>query len=83
MARRSFTVEFKASATRLVREQGYAVAQVATSLGVDIRSIRLVLVAGGDRCVVQRGAALREVRRPVEGFRIGQGGADPGAETGI
>ena len=40
MARRSFTLEFKASAARLVREQGYSVPQAAQSLGVDPRSIR-------------------------------------------
>ena len=40
MARRSFTLEFKTSAARLVREQGYSVAQAAQSLGVDPRSIR-------------------------------------------
>ena len=40
MARRSFTLEFKTSAARLVREQGYSVPQAAESLGVDPRSIR-------------------------------------------
>ena len=40
MARRSFTLAFKTSAARLVREQGYSVAQAAQSLGVDPRSIR-------------------------------------------
>ncbi len=40
MHRRSFTCEFKTSAARLVREQGYSVAQPAQSLGVDPRSIR-------------------------------------------
>jgi transposase len=40
MARRSFTLEFKTSAARLVREQGYSVPQAAQSLGVDPRSIR-------------------------------------------
>lgn len=40
MARRSFTVEFKTSAARLVRDQGYSVPQAARSLGVDPRSIR-------------------------------------------
>ncbi len=40
MARRTFTLEFKASAARLVREQGYSVPQAAQSLGVDPRSIR-------------------------------------------
>src|SRR6516165_4655654 len=40
MPRRSFTLEFKTSAARLVREQGYSVAQAAQSLGVDPRSIR-------------------------------------------
>jgi transposase len=40
MARRTFNREFKTSAARLVREQGYSAAQAATSLGVDPRSIR-------------------------------------------
>ena len=40
MARRSFTLEFKTSAAKLVREQGYSVAQAASSLGVDTRSLR-------------------------------------------
>ena len=40
MARRSFTLEFKTSAARLVREQGYTVAQAAQSLGVDPRTLR-------------------------------------------
>jgi transposase len=40
MARRSFTLEFKTSAARQVREQGYSVPQAAQSLGVDPRSIR-------------------------------------------
>ncbi len=40
MARRSFTLEFKTSAAKLVREQGYSVTQAAQSLGVDPRSIR-------------------------------------------
>jgi transposase len=40
MARRSFTLEFKTSAARLVRDQGYSVPQAAQSLGVDPRSIR-------------------------------------------
>ncbi len=40
MARRSFTLEFKTSAARLVRDQGYSAPQAARSLGVDVRSIR-------------------------------------------
>ena len=40
MPRRTFTLEFKTSAARLVREQGYSVPQAAQSLGVDPRSIR-------------------------------------------
>ena len=40
MARRSFTIEFKTSAARLVRDQGYSAPQAARSLGVDVRSIR-------------------------------------------
>jgi transposase len=40
MARRTYTLEFKQSAARLVREQGYTIAQAAQSLGVDPGSIR-------------------------------------------
>ena len=39
MARRTFTLEFKTSAARLVRDQGYSVAQAAQSLGsIPVRS---------------------------------------------
>ena len=40
MAKRKFSVEFKMSAVKLVREQGYTVPQAAKSLGVDANSIR-------------------------------------------
>ncbi len=39
VARRSFTIEFKTSAARLVRDQGYSAPQAARSLGVDVRSM--------------------------------------------
>src|SRR5258708_12700170 len=40
MGRRRFTREFKISAMKLVREQGYTAVQAAKSLGVDAGSIR-------------------------------------------
>ena len=40
MGRRRFTHEFKISAVKLVREQGYTAVQAAKSLGVEPASIR-------------------------------------------
>jgi transposase len=40
MGRRSFSREFKISAVKLVREQGYTAVQAAKSLGVEPASIR-------------------------------------------
>jgi transposase len=40
MARKTYTDEFKQSAARLVREQGYSVKKAGQSLGVDPGSIR-------------------------------------------
>jgi len=40
MGRRKFSREFKVSAVSLVQQQGYSVAQAATSLGVDPASLR-------------------------------------------
>ena len=40
MPRRLYTQEFKESAARLVREQGYSVKKAAQSLGVDPGSVR-------------------------------------------
>jgi transposase len=40
MVRRKFTPEFKISAVKLVREQGYTIPEAAKSLGVDQGSIR-------------------------------------------
>jgi transposase len=40
MARRKFTREFKVSAVKLVKEQGYTVVEAGKSLGVDTTSIR-------------------------------------------
>jgi len=40
MGRRKFSREFKVSAVNLVQQQGYTVAQAATSLGVDPASLR-------------------------------------------
>jgi transposase len=40
MGRRRFTREFKVSAVKLVREQGYTAVEAAKSLGVDAASVR-------------------------------------------
>ena len=40
MARRTFTIEFKTAAAKLVTEQGYTQKKAADSLGVDPASIR-------------------------------------------
>ncbi len=40
MARRKYTREFKASAVKLVNEQGYSVPEAARSLGVDPNCVR-------------------------------------------
>jgi transposase len=40
MARRTFTIEFKTAAAKLVTEQGYTQQKAAHSLGVDAASIR-------------------------------------------
>jgi transposase len=40
MARKTYNDEFKASAAKLVTEQGYSISKAAVSLGVDYGSIR-------------------------------------------
>jgi transposase len=40
MGRRSFSREFKLSAVKLVREQGYTVVEASKSLGIDGTSLR-------------------------------------------
>ena len=40
MAKRTFSVEFKESAVKLVTDRGYTVVEAAKSLGVDANSIR-------------------------------------------
>jgi transposase len=40
MAKRTYSVEFKESAVKLVTDRGYTVADAAKSLGVDANSIR-------------------------------------------
>lgn len=71
MARRSFTLEFKASAARLVREQGYTVAQAAQSLGVDPRSIRdwVARLAPPSQVGDTSAAGDADLRREVERLR--------------
>jgi len=70
MARRSFTLEFKTSAAKLVREQGYSVAQAAESLGVDAGSIRdWVRKFAPEAAPVADGASADELRREVERLR--------------
>jgi transposase len=70
MARRSFTLEFKTSAARLVREQGYSVPQAAQSLGVDPRSIRdWVTKFAPQPPATAPAAADTELRQEVERLR--------------
>ena len=69
MARRSFTLEFKTSAARLVREQGYSVAQAAESLGVDPRSIRDWVVKFAPPPPAAAPAADAELRQELERLR--------------
>ena len=69
MARRSFTLEFKTSAARLVREQGYSVAQAAQSLGVDPRSIRDWVAKLAPQPQPTPAAADAELRQEVERLR--------------
>lgn len=40
MARRTFTIEFKTAAAKLVTEQGYTQRKAAENLGVDVASLR-------------------------------------------
>jgi transposase len=69
MARRSFTLEFKTSAARLVHEQGYSVAQAAESLGVDPRSIRDWVAKFAPPPPATALAADAELRRELERLR--------------
>ena len=71
MARRSFTLEFKTSPARLVREQGYSVVQAAQSLGVDPRSIRdwVAKFAPRPQPAAAPVAADAELRQEVERLR--------------
>jgi transposase len=69
MARRSFTPEFKTSAARLVREQGYSVPQAARSLGVDPRSIRDWVAKFAPPPATAPAAADAELRQELERLR--------------
>jgi len=69
MARRSFTLEFKTSAAKLVREQGYSVAQAAESLGVDPRSIRDWVAKFAPPPPAAAPAADAELRQELERLR--------------
>ncbi|MCC6581024.1 MAG: transposase [Phycisphaeraceae bacterium] len=51
MPKRKYTREFKESAVRLIRQQGYGVTQAAGSLGVDAANIRGWLKLIGDEVV--------------------------------
>ncbi|MBI1338099.1 MAG: transposase [Phycisphaera sp.] len=73
MAKRKFTRGFKESAVRLVRQQGYTVAQAAKSLGVDAGSIRGWLAKFG-----QGGEGLT----PTGGGASGGGASGGGASGG-
>ena len=70
MARRSYTPEFKQSAARLVREQGYSIAKAAESLGVDPGSIRdWVRQFAPEPAPAADGASAAELRRELERLR--------------
>ena len=69
MARRSFTLEFKTSAARLVREQGYSVPQAAESLGVDPRSIRDWVARFAPQPLAGATSGDAELRQEVERLR--------------
>jgi transposase len=63
---RKYTREFKLSAVKLVKEQGYSIAQAAKSLGIDAHSVRYwVQVLGSEAgAPANDEAALRaEVQR--------------------
>ena len=69
MARRKFTREFKASAVKLVNEQGYSPAEAARSLGIDPGNVRNWLEQlGAEAGLAPRGegalkAELRRLRK--------------------
>ncbi len=66
MARRKFTHEFKLSAVKLVKEQGYSIAEAAHSLGIDDACVRYWVKKLGNEAgsPVSGEAALRaEVQR--------------------
>lgn len=69
MASRSFTLEFKTSAARLVREQGYSVPQAAQSLGVDPQSVRDWVAKFAPPPATPPAAADAELRQEVERLR--------------
>jgi transposase len=70
MARRLYTREFKESAARLVREQGYSIHKAAESLGVDPGSIRDWLRKFAPAAAAEAaGATADELRREVERLR--------------
>lgn len=69
MARRSFTLEFKTSAAKLVREQGYSVARAAQSLGVDPRSLRDWVTKFAPLSATVPAAADAELRQELERLR--------------
>jgi len=69
VACRSFTMEFKTSAARQVREQGYSVNQAAKSLGVDPHSIRDCLAMFAPQPATTPVAADAELRQELERLR--------------
>jgi transposase len=67
MGRRKYSLEFKQSAVKLVREREYTVLEAAKSLGVDASSIRWwlkKLPANGSPAATESGlrAEVRELR---------------------
>src|SRR5688572_10056290 len=69
MPRRRYTGEFKRSAVKLVKEQGYSVAEAARSLGVDAANVRAWVEKfstsqdGGGVAPSGEGALKAELRR--------------------
>jgi transposase len=66
MGRRSYTVEFKAEAVRLVEERGVSMRQAARELGMSVNTLQAWIVAsrtrGGARAP-SGGATQQEVAR--------------------
>ena len=63
MTPKTYNDEFKASAAKLVREQGYSVSKAANSLGVDPGSIRRWVRIFAAPAIVPPDASAEDLRR--------------------